>query len=505
MGAFRTRSPKEGPSFLISGVFTLFIFSKMSGRKFAQIVASAAANFGQMTNGFVCSITSFAIPQLISGEDTVQLTLEESSWFASMSALGAISGALLGGVSCEKLGRRWSMILDCLGYIIGFLLIGFGNNFPLLLFGRILTGHFAASNLVCCPIFVGETSHPSIRGLTGTMLGAMYCTGFSLCMLLGAIFPWRTVAFLSIIPSALSILLLLLIKESPTWLIRNGRDEEAYQSLMFYRGDQVTVREELDKIKDNLRRIEKQIEAEGGSTLDQIKAKFKRMCQSNFMKPFLLLNLMLNIGMEWGGFPALAYYMHTILHEVKVPVDPYWVAVYLAAYRSVICIGLSFVLVKLPRRPIYMFSGSLVAIALLIQAAFAWFGHLIPEELMEYGRWIPPLAIVLSYTGYGLGYGVLVYNFQGEILPSDMRSFGAGLLGIIDNVFLFFAIKLVPVLMSSIGVGGLFFMYCCVVLFTVTTCFFTMPETKGLSLEEIEDYYTYQKHAAERKKAMAKV
>merc|ERR1711962_1136267 len=162
MGAFRTRSPKEGPSFLIPGVFTLFKFSKMSGRKFAQIVASAAANFGQMTNGFVCSITSFAIPQLISGEDTVQLTLEESSWFASMSALGAISGALLGGVSCEKLGRRWSMILDCLGYIIGFLLIGFGNNFPLLLFGRILTGHFAASNLVCCPIFVGETSHPSI-------------------------------------------------------------------------------------------------------------------------------------------------------------------------------------------------------------------------------------------------------------------------------------------------------------------------------------------------------
>merc|ERR1711915_958821 len=258
-------------------------------------------------------------------------------------------------------------------------------------------------------------------------------------------------------------------------------------------------------MKDNLLRIAKQQESNGSTFVEQFKAKLSRMRQSNFLKPFILLNVMLNIGLEWGGFPALAYYMHTILEEVKVPFDTYWVAVGLSAYRTIVSIGLSFVLVKVPRRPIYLTAGSLVAVALAIQASFAWFGSYIPQQYESISRWIPLVAILIQYTGFGAGYGVIVYNLQGELLPSDMRSFGSGLLGIIDNFVLFLAVKMVPVLISSIGVGGMFFTYCCFVLFVLNVCFFTMPETKGLSLEDIEDYYTSMKQAAERKKALQKV
>ena len=72
----------------------------------------------------------------------------------------------------------------------------------------------------------------------------------------------------------------------------------------------------------------------------------KRLCSKEFLKPFLFLNLILNIGLEWAGFPALAFYMHTILRQMEVPLDEYWVAVALAGYRSALTIGLSFVLYK---------------------------------------------------------------------------------------------------------------------------------------------------------------
>ena len=77
----------------------------------------------------------------------------------------------------------------------------------------------------------------------------------------------------------------------------------------------------------------------------------------------------------------------------------------------------------------------------------------------------------------------------GELLPSDMRSLGCGLLGALDNVSVFVAVKTVPALVSGLGIHGAFLLYSCCCLANIVICFFVMPETKGLTLEEIEDSY----------------
>ena len=84
------------------------------------------------------------------------------------------------------------------------------------------------------------------------------------------------------------------------------------------------------------------------------------------------LNLILNFGLEWAGFPALAFYMHTILKQMKIPLDEYWVAVGLAGYRSLLTLGLSFVLYKVRRRPVYLLAGSLVCLATASLSAYNW-------------------------------------------------------------------------------------------------------------------------------------
>jgi len=105
-------------------------------------------------------------------------------------------------------------------------------------------------------------------------------------------------------------------------------------------------------------------------------------------------------------------------------------------------------------------------------------------------KWIPLICIFIQYLGYGLGWGAITYMLQGEVLPSDMRSFGGGLIGIMGNFYLFLAVKTVPTLMASVGVGGTFSIYCGLSLMVLFLCFFIMPETKGMSLEDIEDYYS---------------
>ena len=95
-----------------------------------------------------------------------------------------------------------------------------------------------------------------------------------------------------------------------------------------------------------------------------------------------------------------------------------------------------------------------------------------------------------EYINSFCDFGQLVNEIiLGELLPSDMRSLGCGLLGVLDNISLFTAVKTVPTLISSLGIHGAFLLYSSCCLTNLIICLFIMPETKGLSLEEIEDYY----------------
>ena len=104
-------------------------------------------------------------------------------------------------------------------------------------------------------------------------------------------------------------------------------------------------RKELERMKTN-NDDHKKPSKENLSVIEKYKMTLKRLCCREFLKPFLFLNLILNFGLEWAGFPALAFYMHSVLKQMEIPLDEYWVAVALAGYRSALTVALSFVLYK---------------------------------------------------------------------------------------------------------------------------------------------------------------
>jgi len=455
------------------------------GRKWVQVLSSLAAALCQGACGHCVPLSAYVIPQLEENSgDPLTMTSEEGSWFASIFVVGCLTGSLVGGYQCDILGRRLSMMLDCVLMAAGLLLIGFAPSTIFLLIGRFATGHSAGSNLVSAPIFVSEISHPELRGTTSTLVMTCYTLGFFISMLFGALMPWRTAVLVYSSTSLVSLFGLAFTLESPTWLARQGRHERAAESLLFYRGCPEVVKQELENIKENLRK--------GGgesslSAMEKWKKVASRALSSQFLKPFLLLNMILNIGLEWAGFPALAFYMHSVLKQLQLPFSEYWVAVALGGYRSALVLSLSFIMYRAPRRAAYLGSGSLVALGGASLGCYSW----IAPSLASYPwtNYLPLFSVILMYTGFGLGYGPIVFMLQGELLPADMRSFGCALLGIIDNVSLFISVKLVPTIIASLGIGGAFLMYSGFCTLTLITAFFAMPETKGLSLEQIEAKY----------------
>ena len=103
--------------------------------------------------------------------------------------------------------------------------------------GRLLTGHSAGSNLVSSPIFVSEISHPDLRGASSVLTMVCYTSGFFVSMLGGASLSWRVAALSYNATSLLSMAMLVCCQESPSWLMRKGKEQEALASLFFYRGD----------------------------------------------------------------------------------------------------------------------------------------------------------------------------------------------------------------------------------------------------------------------------
>ena len=225
--------------------------------------------------------------------------------------------------------------------------------------------------------------------------------------------------------------------------------------------------------------------------------KWSILTSLSFWKPFCLLNVVFTIGLEWTGLPAIAFYMVPLLEQSQVPLSPYWAAAMLASYRALMSVLGSTFNGKCQRRPLYLSCCAINIIGLTMLSAYCYFNQngLLTSNF-PIATWIPIISIMILYSGYGLGFGGMPYQLQGELLPSNARSFGSGLLGIIDNISLFVSCKMAPTWNEILGIHGAFLMYACNCALVALICFFCMPETSTMTLEEIETMYKTEKKAS---------
>ena len=149
-----------------------------------------------------------------------------------------------------------------------------------------------------------------------------------------------------------------------------------------------------------------------------------------------------------------------------------------------------FIAKKLKQRPIYFISVSFMGMATLMLSAYSYF-NLDGALTLNYPatKWIPVVAVFLMQAACGFGTGTIPYTLLSELLPVHAKSLGNGLMGIIEYFSLFLSVKTVPTLVNQLGLHGNFLLSFVVNVITIVVSYFIMPETSGLTLEEIEDLY----------------
>nr|XP_040583393.1 facilitated trehalose transporter Tret1-like [Lepeophtheirus salmonis] len=460
-----------------------------------QIWVSAQANLLQSMQGCVIAMSSIMVPQLFNSvdENKLSLTEDEATWFVSLYCIGYLSGSFLGACQGNYFGQRVSLIIDSVTASIGLLMVGLAPSFPYLLIGRLLCGHASGSGTVTIPIYTSEISLPKVRGMTGSFMSSFLLSGYCIAILLGSSFHWRTTILLLIALPVLSGIFLFMAPDSPVWLLQKGREEEAFKSLSYFRNDIFEVREEMELIKMSIV-VHQCDKSESKGFMDEFQTKLKRFKSTEFIKP-LLICIFLTAGfVEWNGIGAISFYMVNFIEKVKIPVDPYFGASFNTVGRAIFGIISTVWIGKFPRRKvimtciILMATGSLIISTYHILLSNDYFVHFGIED-NSFIPWIPAIGFLIISFSYTSGYIQISYMCQSELLPSDLKSFGCGIIGFVDGCSMFVSSKMALTLLENCGVIFYFAYSTGMLILSYVFVFFVLPETSGKTLQEIENEF----------------
>lgn len=288
--------------------------------------------------GLALGISTIIIPILRGlqndrfSNETLHFTAIESSWFGSLAFMTQPIGSIVSGWITEQIGRKRAMLIVNIPHIIAWAMLVWATSVLEIFVAGVLLG--LGVGLMESPImtYVGEISHKSIRGPLLALSNLSVMVGSLTMYLLGSLFAWRTCALISLFVPIVTVLLLLIVPESPYWLISQDRNNEAIASLQWLRGWVSTraVQPEFDEIS---RYIEKANRCKKCTELDcscehskRYIDKAKDLLRMKTIRPLILVSFVFFV-VHSNANSAVRPFLVQVLQTFGVPMDPNWAVV----------------------------------------------------------------------------------------------------------------------------------------------------------------------------------
>jgi SP family arabinose:H+ symporter-like MFS transporter len=421
-----------------------------------------------------------ALGGLLFGFDTVVIsgttrTLTElfqlSPWYLGITVtsalVGTILGSMLAGIPGDRLGRRDSLRILAVIYLVSALGSAFAWNWTSLVLFRFIGGLGIGGSSVLGPMYIAELSPAKYRGrLVGmfqfnVVLGILlaYFSNYLVGVFHSGAAEWRWKFGVAALPAALFLALLFGIPRSPRWLVRKGRIGEAGEVLQL-------IGEE--NFEQELQEIVESIDTEHASSDALFSWKYR-----------FPIFLAVSIGMfnQLSGINAILYYLNDIFVRAgfsKVSGDLQSVAI---GGTNLLFTMIAMSVIDRVGRKTLLMVGSVGTAAALAGVAYIFFTNR-HESLLV---WL----LVGFIAFFAFSQGAVIWVYIGEVFPNQVRAKGQSL-GSFSHWFMNGVISLTfpPMAASSGAYPFVFFSAMMALQFFVVA--FIYPETKGVSLEEMQ-------------------
>ncbi|KAF2098694.1 general substrate transporter [Rhizodiscina lignyota] len=400
--------------------------------------------------------------------------------YTLMGTFGALTCTVLG----DKIGRRWTIFLACIFNAIGGLLQGTSFSFAQFIVSRLVLGFGTGGIIATVSVWQSELSKAESRGSHVSAFGIFCGSGLSLALWVDfgmsyvkSSASWRFPLTFPIVLSAIVMSTIMSMPESPRWLMKVGRTEEAREIMQILHEDPETVEKEIADIQASL-------DLSGNVSL---KSLLEMGPQRTFHR--VLIASTVQMFLQMTGVNSITYYASSI-YESDLDFPAKTAEILAAASQLVIILGsviCSVTVDRFGRRTLMLFSATAMCLC------FAAMTGLVSNPNNHSALKAAVFVLYLYYLVYCIGFLGIPFLYASEIAPAKQRAAICGVSTAVSWLFNFLVAEVTPVGFTDIK-WRYFIVYCALNAAFVPCIYFFFPETKGRSLEEIDEIFTQSRN-----------
>ena len=433
-------------------------------------VVAIVASLGGLLSGFDTGVISGA---LLFINQTWDLSDYTQGFLVSSVLIGAVIGAGTNGILADMFGRKKIIIATAIIFIIGSILCALAPNIYVLILSRILVGLAVGIVNFIVPLYLSEVAPKQMRGTLVSLYQWAITAGILFSYVINgafasAVYNWRWMLFAGVVPGIILLVGMSFLGDTPRWLVSKNRDEEAkkiYRKIEPSENADVAVAE----IKETLK-------TEGGSD-----KKFR-------FKKWMIMPFVVGIGIMFAqictGINTIIYYAPTIFKIAGF--DSNANAIYATAGIGLINFLMTIIAIfftdKLGRKPLLYVGLTGVMLSLLGLGCAFHFASILGASL----KWVAVGSLAFYIICFAFSLGPVGWIIVSEVFPLKIRGLAMSLCTVANFAFNFFVVGSFPVLINRVGGAYTFWMFAFVSLLCIIFVYFFVPETKGISLEQIE-------------------
>ena len=455
------------------------------------VIAIIAAT-GGLLFGFDTGVISGAIPFFQKDFGIDNGMVEQ---ITSAGLLGAILGALFCGKLTDRLGRRKVILASAVIFAVGAVWSGIAADAWNLLLSRLFLGVAIGVSSFAVPLYIAEISPTKVRGTLVSMFQLMVTIGVLVSYLSDLYFAdesdmtcWRPMFYVGVIPACILLIGMFFMPETPRWLMSQGRHDESIRILNRIEGEA--------QAKISFRQMQEEIK----------RSEAEKSGWRELLQPWLRTPLIICIGImffqQFVGINTVIYYSPKIflMAGFDGTVAAIWASVGVGLVNVIFTVVSVYFVDRLGRRKLYFIGLSGIVVSLLLLGlCFVYV-----NQLGDSVKWVAILLIFCYVAFFAISIGPLGWLIISEIFPLKLRGLGASLgslsVWLFNSIVSFTFFKIVKaltipgkeILTEGEDLGnpaGAFWFYGGIAFLALIWGYFYVPETKGVSLEQIECFW----------------
>ncbi|MDR6180872.1 MULTISPECIES: sugar porter family MFS transporter [Pseudomonas] len=431
---------------------------------FACLMAALAGLMFGLDIGVISGATKFI-------QQEFQISDQVIEWIVSSMMAGAALGALGAGSLSAKLGRKKSLMLGAVLFVIGSILCGLATSPTMLIFARFLLGLAIGIASFTAPLYLAEVAPENIRGSMISLYQLMITAGILIAFLSNTAFSyyeaWRWMLGIIAIPGVLFLIGVFALPDSPRWLIMAGRREEAIKVLHRLRGDEKVIQQEVAEIEEQLKVPQK------GWSLFKENPNFRRSVG---------LGVLLQVVQQFTGMNVVMYYAPRIFEGMGYDTAAQMWFTAAVGLTNVLATFIAIFLVdKWGRKPILYTGFVVMAVGLGVVGTMLGMGNLSHGQ-----QTFTVIMLLIFIVGFAMSAGPLIWTLCSEVQPLKGRDFGIGCSTFTNWIANMIVGATFLTMLGTLGQGTTFWIYAGLNVVFIFLVFLLVPETKGVTLERIE-------------------